>query len=48
MKAKAEQKAKQMNQLELSIWDANHESELINHFGFTEKTLAERKKQLSK
>lgn len=46
MKAKAEAKAKQMRALELSIWDANHESELKAHFGFTGKTLAARKTSL--
>ncbi len=46
MQEKCQAKAKQMNALELSIWDAKHESELKKHFGFTDKKLADRKKQL--
>lgn len=46
MKAKAEAKAKEMAALELANWNANHESELKAHFGFTDKTLAERKTKL--
>ena len=48
MKAKAEQKAKQMAELELSVWDSKHESELINNFGFSKASLANRKLELSK
>lgn len=46
MKAKCEAKAKQMAALELSVWDEKHESELKKHFGFTDKKLAIRKKNL--
>jgi hypothetical protein len=44
----AENKAIEMAKLELSVWNQNHESELKSSFGFTDKTLAQRKKQLSK
>lgn len=46
IKLKCQQKAKQMNQLELSVWDEKHEAELNTHFCFTDKKLKERKKQL--
>ena len=48
MKMKCQAKAKEMNALELSIWDEKHEQELKQHFGFTEKSLKARKNQLSK
>jgi len=48
MKAKCLAKAKQMNALELSIWDEKHEQELKQHFGFTDKSLKSRKKELAK
>lgn len=48
MKAKAEHKAKQMAALELSVWNSDHESQLKQNFGFTDKTLAIRKKELQK
>ena len=44
----AENKATEMAKLGLSVWNQNHESELKANFGFTDKTLAQRKKQLSK
>jgi hypothetical protein len=44
----AENKAVEMAKLELSVWNQNHESELKVNFGFTDKALAQRKKQLSK
>jgi len=44
----AENKAIEMAKLELSVWNQNHELELKSNFGFTDKTLAQRKKQLSK
>lgn len=46
MKIKAEAKAAEMKQLEASIWDAKHESELKAHFGFSDKQILERKKQI--
>lgn len=46
MKVKCEAKAKQMNALELSVWNERHESELKQHFGFTDKKLSKRKKSL--
>jgi hypothetical protein len=47
MKQKCEAKAKQMNALELSIWNEKHESELKQYFGFTDKSLNDRKEYLS-
>lgn len=47
MKQKAEAKARQMNALELSVWNDGHEKALKNDFGFTGKQIAERKKQLA-
>ena len=46
IKAKCEAKAKQMAAIELSVWDEKHETELKDHFGFTDKKLAERKNEL--
>jgi hypothetical protein len=47
-KKKAETKAAEMAKLELSVWNSNHTSELKNHFGFSDKALAERKTNLLK
>lgn len=47
VKIKAEAKAKQMNALELSIWNDRHEKELKESFGFNDKQIDERKKQLA-
>jgi hypothetical protein len=46
-KKKCEATAKKMNALELSIWNETHEQQLISKFGFSKKSLAERKKQLT-
>jgi hypothetical protein len=46
-KAKAEKKAKEMAAIELSCWNNNHESELKEWFGFTDKLLLDRKEELS-
>ena len=48
MKAKCEAKSKQMNALELSGWNENHERELKQHFGFTDESLKARKIELTK
>lgn len=48
MKAKSEAKGKQMAALELSVWNDKHESELKQHFGFNDKKLAQRKRELKK
>ncbi len=48
MKVKAEAKAVQMAKLELSVWNDGHEQELKQHFGFNDKSLAARKRQLTK
>jgi hypothetical protein len=43
MRIKCEAKAKQMNALELSVWNESHEVGLKSDFGFNDKTIAERK-----
>lgn len=45
-KAKCEATAKRMAKLELSVWDNQHETDLVSDFGFTKKTVSERKNQL--
>ena len=46
-KANAQNKAIEMAKIELSVWDKNHESELIQNHGFTQSSLMSRKKQLN-
>lgn len=46
MKAKCQDKARELAALELSVWDANHEQQLIRHFGYTPKSVATRKREL--
>lgn len=46
MKTRCESKAREMAALELSVWDEKHERELTKHFGFTDASLKERKRQL--
>lgn len=46
MAAKATQTARRMAALELSVWDAKHEAQLKQHYGFTDDTLAARKRDL--
>ena len=46
VKANAVEKSKKMAALELEAWDETHEKELINHFGFTPKTVKQRKIEL--
>lgn len=49
MKAKCEARSKEMAALELSIHDdPTHKKELKQYFGFTDKKLAVRKKQLQR
>jgi hypothetical protein len=48
MKTKCKAKAKQMASLELSVWNYKHESELKSNFGFTNKQLTNRRKELNK
>lgn len=45
-KAKASPLRKTLANLELQSWDANHESQLKQYYGYTDETLAERKKEL--
>jgi hypothetical protein len=45
-KKKCEATARKMNKIELSIWDAQHEKELKENYGFTDKSLKARKQQL--
>ncbi len=46
MRINAEKKAIQMAAIELANWSAQHESELIQNFGFTAATVADRKANL--
>lgn len=48
MRTKCEAKATKLAALELSVWDGKHENELKENFGFDEKTLKERKRNLIK
>lgn len=48
MRIKCEAKAKYFAELELSVWNEKHESDLKKDFGYTDKSLAKRKKQLQK
>lgn len=47
MKINAQDKAKQMAKLELSVWDDKHEADLKADFGFDDQTVADRKKELT-
>ena len=48
MKAKCETKAVEMAQLELSSWNEQTEAQNKKYFGYTDKSLAKRKKELQK
>jgi hypothetical protein len=47
IKKRCESKAKEMAALELSVWDSTHDKELKTHFGFTDKSLSDRKSKLN-
>jgi hypothetical protein len=46
MKAKCQAKAKQMAKLEIENMGTTYDNELKSNYGFTDKSLAARKKQL--
>lgn len=46
-KENAQNKAIEMAKIELSVWDKNHETELIQNHGFTQSSLISRKKHLN-
>ena len=46
MRINAEKKAAQMAAIELANWNAQHEAELIQNFGFTATTVSDRKSNL--